>query len=89
MLLMANVVVCVVLFFLIYRKKTSNLFEMMSLFWLKSIITIVVLYLLQLAVSPYGVFIPINLFTFTVALLFRIPGLIGLGILFKFILENL
>lgn len=80
-----NGVICIVLFLLIYKRNKRGVVEVLSLLWLKSIVVVVVLYLIQFITSSYGIFIPINLFTVSVVLLFNFPGIIGLGILYKLI----
>ena len=85
MLFIINGAICLLLFLLIYRKKTKGIVELLSILWLKSIIVVVVLYIVQLALSSYGLFIPINLFTISILLLFNVPGLIGLGVLYQLI----
>ena len=80
-----NGLVVVFLFLLIYRRNTKNVVEVLSLLWLKSIVAIVALYLMQFISSSYGLFIPINLFTVSVIMLFNVPGIVGLGMLYKLI----
>lgn len=80
---MINGIVVLFVFLLIYRKKSKSVVEILSLLWLKSIMVVVILYVVQLVASSYGLFIPINFFTVSVMLLFNIPGLLGLSILYK------
>lgn len=80
-----NGVIVLLVFLLIYRKKSKSVVELLSLLWLKSIVVVVVLYFIQLFTSTYGIFIPINLFTVSVMVIFNIPGLVGLTVLYKLI----
>ena len=75
---------CLVLLFLFLLKKKGllgELFERVALFWFKVAVAVVVLFLGNLFLSNYGLFVPINLFSIITLSLLGIPGALCISLL--------
>ena len=75
---------CIVLLFLFLLKKEGllgKLFERIALFWFKVAIAVVVLFVGNLFLSNYGLFVPINLFSIITLSILGLPGAICISLL--------
>lgn len=68
--------------FMIHKLSNKSIVETIAKFWFKLACSIFLLYILQLILSKYGVFIPINPFTILVVIILGIPGYLLVGIVF-------
>ena len=75
---------CIVLLFLFLLKRKGllgKLFERIALFWFKVAVVVVVLFVGNLFLSNYGLFVPINLFSIITLSLLGFPGALCISFL--------
>ena len=66
---------CLLLFFL-GKKKRGRFYEVMSVWWLRLAVSVLVLYIVHLIGMYFSVFVAINLFAIICVLMLRAPGLV-------------
>ena len=68
-------VACLLLFF-IGKKKRGKFYEVISFWWLRLAVSVLLLYLVHLIGMYFSIFVAINMFAIACVLLLRLPGLV-------------
>lgn len=72
----------IILFLFVFKKKGFGiLVESIALFWFKLAVVIVILFIGNIVLNPYGFLVPINLFSMLTITLLGLPGLLCISFL--------